>query len=125
MLAWSIKYARSMFVCTHHLVCGCCFTLRRNISAPPSAAGADPPGLGGIIMRIRELFLFIICLKLVQLYFFLYKSCDFIVRMHFVILQGMRLLWRGSAQNSHFPEHLKISARYLAPMIDPVCYHGS
>ena len=26
-LAWCIKLARGMFLCTHHLDCGCCFTL--------------------------------------------------------------------------------------------------
>ena len=47
-----------------------------NISAPPPAAGAGPPGLGGVAMRVRELFLFIIYLKLVRLCFILYKSWE-------------------------------------------------
>jgi hypothetical protein len=74
-------------------------------------------------MRIRELFLFT---KLARLYFFLYKSCDFIMRMHFVIVQGtsFALAWLGP-KCSHPGEHLKISARFFFPIVDSVCYHGS
>ena len=49
MLAWCIKFVQGMFLCAHHLVCGCCFRLRlKYFSAGAGRQGwparAGPPG---------------------------------------------------------------------------------
>jgi hypothetical protein len=74
-----------MFLCAHHLVCGCCFTLRAKYFCAAAGRRGWPAKAGRHNHAIRELFLFT---KLARLFFFLYKSCDFIMRMHFVIVQG-------------------------------------
>ena len=46
MLAWSIKFARGMFLCTHDLVCGGCFTLRVEYFCAAAGRRGWPAGAG-------------------------------------------------------------------------------
>ena len=46
MFACSIKYARGMFLCTHDLVCGGCFTLRVEYLCAAAGRRGWPAGAG-------------------------------------------------------------------------------
>jgi hypothetical protein len=47
MLAWSIKFARGMFLCNHDLVGGGCFTLRVEYFCAAAGRQGWPAGPGG------------------------------------------------------------------------------
>jgi hypothetical protein len=97
-----------MFLGAHHLVCGCCFTLRVEYFCAAAGRQGWPARTGRQAMQVpaRQLFLFIICLMLIFMFpfieelLFYHAYCD---------LAG----------------YMKISARSLAPMVYRACYHGS